>query len=183
MKNEREEMPPEATQGTIRNVVDEIGIIAKQGRSLAPMWMDHSGALKPSELNGYDFFLASRLSSEGEFYDPELPLALIRLYRSEDIGDREIKYKITEKEGKLRIDRYDLIRTQAEKEKGELSKGMFTQMTEGEIERFEIQMGKSLERSIRIMEEEREAGLSFVSEPEALDLLQTLKKINKKHLK
>ena len=157
MKKEFEGIEPEATQGTIKNITDTVGgIIGRRGRASAPVWEEFEDVLEPGAFNGFNFFVvSSRLFPE--FYDSELPLALVQLYKPVGIGQREVTYKIMKEEEKLRIDRYDRIQTQSYKNH------------EDEIE------------EVKTREEEREAGRSFVSEPEALGLLQTLIKINEKH--
>jgi hypothetical protein len=179
---EQEGLEPKPTQETIRNIVNVIGLITIGNNQFNDTsWNDRIGVLTPSEHNGYCSFIASKLTSQAEYYRPGSPLAIVQFTKEDKLIQTTTKYIVTKEARLLVIDRYDSFWTKMD----EKAKNSFIDrtalMTEEQIDKVRTRMQdgfkKRKEERDRVQKEEKAFGFSFVGESEAASLLELLKKL------
>jgi len=185
MEREPVEVQTKPAQEIVENVVKTIETIAIKGKSTDPDWADRFGTLKPDEFCGFNSVVAHSLTRAGKYYHPEFPLASIRLFMLNKTGRKQVKYIITKEGEGLRIDRYDSFWTRLDEQQKNLLKERVIQLDNDEIEKLRMKYNESYkirdedqDEREEVQEQERQLGLSFVGQNEAIALLRLLIKIS-----
>lgn len=165
-----------ATQETIMKFVDKIGIIARRGVFLDEYY-ENSDELNPKKYNGYSDYGLERLTLPGERKNPGKPFAAVSFLKIEGETHIFVGYEVSREKGELRIDRFDTFETEADRQRKTQRKKEMARFGEEGVERVG-EMFKEFDRIDQSREDRRESGESLVGDPEALEVLAHLQKID-----
>ena len=164
--------PPEQEQ--LRNIMDLAHSLTEGVKEITEVWRDKGWLLEEGDI---DVISVSRLTEDGEKQYPDYPLAMIRIFRKKPEGRTEQKYHVSKDNGKLRIDRYDSVRTpEEEQEKYEWKKKLGT-LTHGQADEALNKIMARLEQRQKDHEFERQIGHSYVDREEAQEVIEQLSKL------
>lgn len=176
-KQEYDQVGPPPEQEQLRNIVDIVHTLTKEGGSREAVWIDKGWSVNDGNV---DAVSVSRLTEEGEKQHPDYPLVMVSVFKKRTEGRVQQKYDVTKDNGNLRIDRYDSVRTPEEEKEKEEWKQKLDTMTSQEADEALRKLIEGLERRKEEHAFQRRVGYSYVDREETQRLIDRLSKLPNK---